>query len=380
MRKRCGPGKWSFFLIDRHPSVVFNRIRQGQSGRTGERGRPWIRRGQQTVLVFDVDVLPSKSMNTSLLAIYLFSLGIALAILYFCFLLHKRFAHGFLQKGLYYLAAFFAAGLIDLVGRYLAAQLMGLQPAEVVLLLRHVFVFLTFPFVLLALTFFMSYVTGLIGEKISPAGPIVFAAFWTLFFLTLVVATKNFLGGQGARFSGLLFALLDRTAVVFYLLISGFLWVRSSKFDDGRRKRAARILSLTYLLGFSASGLVMELPASSPSGSHPAAIILYFSLNLPPLLVLRSYLKKFQPKLEFLSRVPETRLEGIFAKYGLSKREQEIIRLVLEGQGNKDIARKLYISLNTVKNHSYHIYQKLGVKNRLRLAQLIREQSEEKKE
>ncbi|NJN28408.1 MAG: hypothetical protein HC819_21770 [Cyclobacteriaceae bacterium] len=49
----------------------------------------------------------------------------------------------------------------------------------------------------------------------------------------------------------------------------------------------------------------------------------------------------------------------------LSKREIEILTLVTQGFKNKEIAKKLFISLDTVKKHLYRAYQKLDVKNRL---------------
>jgi LuxR family maltose regulon positive regulatory protein len=48
----------------------------------------------------------------------------------------------------------------------------------------------------------------------------------------------------------------------------------------------------------------------------------------------------------------------------LSARELEVLGLIAEGLSNQEIAAKLFISLNTVKVHSSHIYGKLGVKSR----------------
>ena len=49
----------------------------------------------------------------------------------------------------------------------------------------------------------------------------------------------------------------------------------------------------------------------------------------------------------------------------LSRRENEVLRLLATGAGNQDIAEKMCISLNTVKTHLYNIYRKIGVPNRL---------------
>jgi len=54
-------------------------------------------------------------------------------------------------------------------------------------------------------------------------------------------------------------------------------------------------------------------------------------------------------------------------KLGLTSREAEIVRLILEGKDSKRITEELFISDHTVKNHLHHVYQKLGIKNRIQL-------------
>lgn len=68
----------------------------------------------------------------------------------------------------------------------------------------------------------------------------------------------------------------------------------------------------------------------------------------------------------------EAEMNRVFARFKISEREQEIVRLMIEGKSNKEIEDVLYISLSTVKTHVYNIYQKLGVKNRLELINLLR--------
>jgi DNA-binding NarL/FixJ family response regulator len=48
----------------------------------------------------------------------------------------------------------------------------------------------------------------------------------------------------------------------------------------------------------------------------------------------------------------------------LTKREKEMMHLLVDGLSNKAIAEKLFISENTVKYHIRNILQKLGVQNR----------------
>ena len=48
----------------------------------------------------------------------------------------------------------------------------------------------------------------------------------------------------------------------------------------------------------------------------------------------------------------------------LSRREIEVLELASQGQANKEIARKLFITEATVKSHFVHIFSKLGVVDR----------------
>jgi DNA-binding NarL/FixJ family response regulator len=52
----------------------------------------------------------------------------------------------------------------------------------------------------------------------------------------------------------------------------------------------------------------------------------------------------------------------------LSAREREIVALVAQGYKNREMAEKMFISEQTVKNHLHNIFDKLGVTDRLELA------------
>lgn len=53
----------------------------------------------------------------------------------------------------------------------------------------------------------------------------------------------------------------------------------------------------------------------------------------------------------------------------LTPTELDVVRLVSEGLGNKDIATRLFISPRTVETHLTHVYTKLGLASRVQLAQ-----------
>jgi LuxR family maltose regulon positive regulatory protein len=57
----------------------------------------------------------------------------------------------------------------------------------------------------------------------------------------------------------------------------------------------------------------------------------------------------------------------------LTTREVQILRLVWKGSSNKEIARILFLTENTVETHLRRIYQKLGTRNRTQAAAIARE-------
>ena len=53
----------------------------------------------------------------------------------------------------------------------------------------------------------------------------------------------------------------------------------------------------------------------------------------------------------------------------LTPAERDVIHLVSEGLGNKDIAGRLFVSPRTVQSHLTHVYTKLGLSSRVHLVQ-----------
>ena len=55
---------------------------------------------------------------------------------------------------------------------------------------------------------------------------------------------------------------------------------------------------------------------------------------------------------------------------GLTPRQREILKLVSQGYTNRDIARRLSISVRTVEVHRFNLMRRLRVRN---VAQLLRQ-------
>lgn len=100
-------------------------------------------------------------------------------------------------------------------------------------------------------------------------------------------------------------------------------------------------------------------------------VIAYMSFNLIPAILIHHFVRDYGPG-EPPSPVLSACIDDLFERYGITKREQEIIRLVCEGKSNREIADELFISIATVKDHIYRIFQKTSVKSRIQLANLFR--------
>jgi DNA-binding NarL/FixJ family response regulator len=74
---------------------------------------------------------------------------------------------------------------------------------------------------------------------------------------------------------------------------------------------------------------------------------------------------------------PSVRVTDVTGRTLLSPREEEISRLVAEGMSNREVARTLKISESTVKNSLFHVFEKLGISNRVELARYVTGASEQ---
>jgi LuxR family maltose regulon positive regulatory protein len=57
----------------------------------------------------------------------------------------------------------------------------------------------------------------------------------------------------------------------------------------------------------------------------------------------------------------------------LSERELDVLQLIAEGLTNREIAGRVFLSINTIKSHNRNIFEKLGVRNRMQAVAKARE-------
>jgi DNA-binding CsgD family transcriptional regulator len=86
---------------------------------------------------------------------------------------------------------------------------------------------------------------------------------------------------------------------------------------------------------------------------------------------------RYMSDLSVLQPVPEGRIsfDSLCIKYDISPREKDIIREICNGLSNQQIADKLFISLQTVKDHTSRIYSKINCSSRAQLIALVNEKA-----
>lgn len=144
------------------------------------------------------------------------------------------------------------------------------------------------------------------------------------------------------------------------------------KVTDPVRKRFERngtIVFLLFLPGFIYDFIIAE---ASSFRSYP---IFYCCFSI--IFTISSYRQYFH-LIKGKNGGSETAsaaapIEAFFKDYNISTREQDIIKLVLQGYSNQRIAEVLYISLNTVKAHLRNIFPKFGVHSRFELITYFRD-------
>lgn len=160
-------------------------------------------------------------------------------------------------------------------------------------------------------------------------------------------------------------------AVTLFMMIGigyallGLILGRHDGLGDEQR-RSARRLGWLLLVGFLALPASLVLPGGYYLVGFAAGL---FWLSCAPLLWLRRYTGPY------LRNVPPdgaSKVIGMLAeKYNLTRREQEIMALIMEGRSNKEIQDLICVSFSTVKNHVYNMYRKLEVKSRAQLMHLV---------
>ncbi len=103
---------------------------------------------------------------------------------------------------------------------------------------------------------------------------------------------------------------------------------------------------------------------------YPVTLLFFLGFNLANLsFLIRAFLQSPDHTVNSARDMPG----WFYKKYHLTKREQEVLSLLQQRYGNREIAEQLFISIPTVKFHIQNIYLKIGVNDRVKLLRYLEE-------
>jgi DNA-binding CsgD family transcriptional regulator len=165
-----------------------------------------------------------------------------------------------------------------------------------------------------------------------------------------------------------------RVFVLTNLLVHVFVFITFLKSKTKQKNMSAVESGKKKFMVYFASVLIYSVVAfffdMAGYFSVCLTIILLFavSIYLPVIFRLSETIKPAQT-------VNNIDFESFCRFYDISKREAEIIQEICSGKSNKEIAETLFISLQTVKDHTHRIYFKAEVNSRIQLSNLVREKT-----
>lgn len=166
-----------------------------------------------------------------------------------------------------------------------------------------------------------------------------------------------------------IFFMIVRMLLIITALIKGWPLYKETESLELLFFFRSLFLMTGLVLFFNAIGVIGYSPALSdkPFMSINGHSIVYLIWNLVSLFFVYWY---------FIHRIDEFRANGkldiLASQYKITEREKDIILLVSQGFNNKDICKKLFISMSTTKTHLRNIFEKTEIKSRFDLLKLLK--------
>jgi DNA-binding CsgD family transcriptional regulator len=310
---------------------------------------------------------------SSLVVLVSFSLFLGFATLMLSYLLFQRYADVVTKLVFYRQLLLFFFGIYGLLTFFVMYLLLGefdVGP-RVTNIISSVLPFLGTPILLTAWYLLVRISYAFNGMEMS--GKATIGYFLGVMLLFLVTGNLWLLGSEHlithrsiALWVLLLFAGIEFIAVLW----AGVLFFRRAPHLSKRLRRVRHLFFIAYVIGYLISvGIVAGIV--DQRSLLGIAVVVFFLRDLAPIGILFLYYKKHGvlPKTNANSM---SAIEQFYKQEGISPREREIIQCICQGKTNKEISKELFITEQTVKDHTHRIYTKTGLRNRIQLANKIK--------
>jgi DNA-binding CsgD family transcriptional regulator len=296
-----------------------------------------------------------------ILSVALAAIGVVLASR-----LRNRYRHEIFSTLLYFQVFIFTFGFYGIWGQMvIKAFLSSYISPELIVRFSDISMLLGLPFLVFAWLMLIQFSFGISGRKSGKW----FVPFFLLFNFIIIAVLGYFLAKTNTQ--------KPVSLIKYYFIVMNFIYSFLSSsliFLQGKR----RALIHDYDRKRIAPGIILImifqcLPLIFYSDQTYIAVIFTFTFFAGNTFI-PIYLNYGTLFTVFTSE-PERHLslEEFCRKYEVSPRETDIVREICNGLSNKEISEKLFISLQTVKDHTHRIYIKTNVKSRVQLIYLVKE-------
>jgi len=312
-------------------------------------------------------------LSLTFIIVFIFCFAIAIASILISHEFITTYNNEFHRNYFYYLVTFYAFAFYGIWGQILIRILLSSVDTgvEVVEMVANFLPILGVPFLFISWIMLVKMGYSLSGVPTKKSVPIIhFALFFAL--IIAVWGFFSFLDKDGSLFGQQLayaeIGLLILIEITYMGIFAGIILNYLKQHNKLNKKIIINFVLLMFA-GLVIRGTVLPFYFASQWILAPL-ILVYFISNFPALFYL-----KVNADLVFTpvhaENPSEEKMALIFKKYRITKREKEIVEQICLGKTNQQIADELFISLQTVKDHTHRIYSKIGINSRMKLVQML---------
>ncbi len=276
-----------------------------------------------------------------------------------------------LNSFFYYQILVFTFGIYGVLGSHLISKILlkfelNVEGIETITLFLP---FLGVPLLVAAWFLFIKTVLGILGKRIPQYLVYTYFFLTTGVFLAYGLVIRYLLSDSELKLNNIsqVIRILYYSIEIFINASVAVVFILNAAFKKSTREKV-------FLKYFSITALgIVLLKAFSLHFSMDYWIariyflLIYFGSSLPLIFILKLY----PFKLSDLTLNSTTLTSDLYEKYLITPREKEIIKEICKGKSNQQIADDLYITLQTVKDHTHSIFKKVNVQNRVQLTRMF---------
>jgi len=309
-------------------------------------------------------------MTILILLVNLLAVGTGAAVIALAYRMDRECRLPAVRDYLVFLVLAVVSGFFDWIVFNLVKVLVpGISMSDIDAIYHVFWDLIGFPCAMAAAAWLMFALAGFLNIRLDRKRKAALAAPFLFMGLLSVAWAALKAGNVGLPLGAILWPAFIFALPLIHLLLLGAAFGLARRLQDQSRTVVRQFIILLFLGLF-----VWYVLSLVPSRIHPSyhiSIIWFYLALLPPTLLLRRRLALFQRQEAPADFSPEA-LAPLFDRFPFTEREKDVLVLLLKGKSYKDIQADLFISLQTVKNYASRIYGKLAVRNRVELANLIR--------